>query len=208
MQAMAGQLRSLLHRQPLLLSHRQQLCLVWYVFAWHILLRTSTASTPAGEVGWVARCRHFCLVPSNSMLHQYTRTSAPVSAARAQQRPCCLTLRTQTPQVPTSLDCHQDASTSAAQILCILGLTSNLGERVHNLWLHLCFRLLLRAGPCSVSGYAAAASSSHWSMSIATSSALWPVLNVVLLSFAALLPATCVKEICLISVAAFVCMYQ
>ena len=207
MQAMAGQLRSLLHRQPLLLSHRQQLCLVWYVFAWHILLRTSTASTPAGEVGWVARCRHFCLVPSNSMLHQYTRTSAPVSAARAQQRPCCLTLRTQTPQVPTSSDCHQDASTSAAQILCILGLTSNLGERVHNLWLHLCFRLLLRAGPCSVSGCSRSVLQPLVNVHCHKLS-LWPVLNVVLLSFAALLPATCVKEICLISVAAFVCMYQ
>ncbi len=124
----------------------------------------------AGWVGWVARYSQLCLVPSNLMLHQYTRTSAPVSAARAQQRPSWLTLRTQTPQGPTSLDCHQDASMPAAQILCIPCLTSSLGS-VFTTCGSIC-----ASACCSGLGHAAypgaaAASSSHWSMSIATSSA-------------------------------------
>ena len=43
MNALSIQRGSLLHRQPFLLYERQQLCLIWNVFAWEILLHTLLA---------------------------------------------------------------------------------------------------------------------------------------------------------------------
>ena len=42
--AFSGQQGSLLDRQPLLICHRLQLCLIWHVSAWHVLLQTCAAS--------------------------------------------------------------------------------------------------------------------------------------------------------------------
>ena len=54
MNALSSQRGSLLHRQPFLLCERQQLCLIWYVFAWHIILHTLLAFSMAVKVSWEA----------------------------------------------------------------------------------------------------------------------------------------------------------